>query len=226
MTVTSIAASPAGGRHGVNSQGWGQFRDKHAVIHRPRPFAQVVIGESDRKPAPGPQACTVAKPLINQAKMEFSTVEHAHYQLPPGLKTDLEEQVDRRLASPARRPARDHLETRPAPRRECPANAGLVQAAGSPVHAPGARLHRAAATGENARKSACGPAVKQQAWGQFQDKHRVIHRRGARSKVVVGESDCNPGFRPQTFAPAKPLINQAKIGFSTARDAHYQLPPG
>jgi hypothetical protein len=45
-------------------------------------------------------------------------------------------------------------------------------------------------------------------------------------KVVIDESCGNRGFDPQTCATSKPLINQAKIEFSTVHDAHYQLPPG
>jgi hypothetical protein len=71
-----------------------------------------------------------------------------------------------------------------------------------------------------------GHSVNSQLWGPFRDNRAVIHRQGWRAKVVIDESERNRGFDPQTCAVAKPLINQAKIGFSTVRDEHYQLPPG
>jgi len=71
-----------------------------------------------------------------------------------------------------------------------------------------------------------GETVKQQLWGPFRDNRAVIHRQGRRTKVVSAESDSNRGFDPQTCAASKPLINQAKIEFSTVHDGHYQLPPG
>ena len=71
-----------------------------------------------------------------------------------------------------------------------------------------------------------GESVKQQLWGPFRDNRTVIHRQGSRTKVVIDESDSNRGFDPQTCAASKPLINQAKIEFSTVPDEHYQLPPG
>jgi hypothetical protein len=70
----------------VKSQPWGPFRDNRTVIHRPGRRPKVVIGESDRKQGFDPQACAAPKPLMNQAKIEFSTVHDGHYQLPPGLK--------------------------------------------------------------------------------------------------------------------------------------------
>jgi len=82
----AFEASFTGGRHSVNSQLWGPFRDNRAVIHRQGRRAKVVIDESDSKRRFDPQTCTAAKPLINQAKIEFSTVHDGHYQLPPGLK--------------------------------------------------------------------------------------------------------------------------------------------
>jgi hypothetical protein len=71
-----------------------------------------------------------------------------------------------------------------------------------------------------------GETVKQQLWGPFRDNRTVIHRQGSGTKVVIDESDSNQGFDPQTCAASKPLINQAKIEFSTVHDGHYQLPPG
>jgi hypothetical protein len=84
--ASAFRASFTGGGHSVNPQPWGPFRDNPAVIHRQTGRAKVVVGESERNPGFGPQTCTVAKPLINQAKIEFSTVHDGHYQLPPGLK--------------------------------------------------------------------------------------------------------------------------------------------
>ena len=84
MMARAFEASFTGGRILVNSQLWGPFRDNPAVIHRPAPAAKVVVGESERNPGFGPQTCAAAKPLINQAKIEFSTVHDGHYQLPPG----------------------------------------------------------------------------------------------------------------------------------------------
>jgi len=82
----AFRASFTGGGNTVNSQPWGPFRDNRTVIHRPDGRAKVVIGESDRNRGFDPQTCAASKPLINQAKIEFSTVHDEHYQLPPGLK--------------------------------------------------------------------------------------------------------------------------------------------
>jgi hypothetical protein len=71
-----------------------------------------------------------------------------------------------------------------------------------------------------------GDTVKSQLWGPFRDNQAVIHRQAGRAKVVIDESERNRGFDPQTCAASKPLINQAKIEFSTVHDGHYQLPPG
>jgi hypothetical protein len=84
MMARAFEASFTGGRIPVNSQLWGPFRDNRAVIHRRARRAKVVIDESERNPGLDPQTCAVAKPLINQAKIEFSTVHDGHYQLPPG----------------------------------------------------------------------------------------------------------------------------------------------
>jgi hypothetical protein len=86
MTTSAFQAFFTGGGHTVNSQPWGPFRDNPAVIHRPGRRAKVVIDESDSIRGFDPQACAASKPLINQAKIEFSTVHDGHYQLPPGLK--------------------------------------------------------------------------------------------------------------------------------------------
>jgi len=56
------------------------------VVHKPRRFAKLVIDESERNQGFDPQTCAASKLLINQAKIEFSTVHDGHYQLPPGLK--------------------------------------------------------------------------------------------------------------------------------------------
>jgi len=48
--------------------------------------AKLVIDESDCNRGFDPQTCATSKPLIFQAKIEFSTVHDEHYQLPPGLK--------------------------------------------------------------------------------------------------------------------------------------------
>jgi hypothetical protein len=57
-----------------------------ARVHRPMRFSKVVAGESDGNEGYDPQTSANAKPLIFQAKIEFSTVHDGHYQLPPGLK--------------------------------------------------------------------------------------------------------------------------------------------
>jgi len=82
----TFKAPCTGGRHSVNSQLWGPFRDNRTVIHRQGWTGKVVIDESDTNPGFDPQTCANPKPLINQAKIEFSTVHDGHYQLPPGLK--------------------------------------------------------------------------------------------------------------------------------------------
>jgi hypothetical protein len=86
MMESAFSASFAGGRDTVNSQLWGPFRDNQAVVHRTTRTAKLVIDESDSNPGFDPQTCAASKPLINQAKIEFSTVHDGHYQLPPGLK--------------------------------------------------------------------------------------------------------------------------------------------
>jgi hypothetical protein len=55
-----------------------------ARVHRPMRFSKVVAGESDGNEGYDPQTSANAKPLIFQAKIEFSTVHDGHYQLPPG----------------------------------------------------------------------------------------------------------------------------------------------
>jgi hypothetical protein len=86
MIEQNFDASGRGGGASVKQQLWGPFRDNRAVIHRPAWRAKVVIDESERNPGLDPQTCATSKPLINQAKIEFSTVHDGHYQLPPGLK--------------------------------------------------------------------------------------------------------------------------------------------
>ena len=86
MMEGAFSASLTRGRDTVNSQLWGPFRDNRTVIHRQRWTAKVVIDESDGNRGFDPQTCAAPKPLINQAKIEFSTVHDGHYQLPPGLK--------------------------------------------------------------------------------------------------------------------------------------------
>jgi hypothetical protein len=86
MMERAFSASCTGGRDTVNSQLWGPFRDNRAGVHRPTRIGKLVIDESDRNPGFDPQTCAASKPLINQAKIEFSTVHDRHYQLPPGLK--------------------------------------------------------------------------------------------------------------------------------------------
>jgi hypothetical protein len=86
MMTGAIQASFTGGRHSVNSQPWGPFRDNQAVVHRTMRRAKLVIDESDGNRGFDPQTCATSKPLIFQAKIEFSTVHDEHYQLPPGLK--------------------------------------------------------------------------------------------------------------------------------------------
>jgi hypothetical protein len=86
MMERTFEAPCTGGRHSVNSQLWGPFRDNRTVIHRQGWRAKVVIDESERNRRFDPQTCAASKPLINQAKIEFSTVHDGHYQLPPGLK--------------------------------------------------------------------------------------------------------------------------------------------
>ncbi len=60
-----------------------------------------------------------------------------------------------------------------------------------------------------------GAAVKRQRWGQVLRNEPVIHIKQASGKVVVDDRASNQGLVAQVFATAKPLINQAKIGFST-----------
>jgi hypothetical protein len=84
MILGAFQASFTGGGHTVNSQPWGPFRDNQALVHKPTPPAKVVVGESDDNQGRRPQTCTSSKPLIFQAKIEFSTVHDGHYQLPPG----------------------------------------------------------------------------------------------------------------------------------------------
>ena len=86
MMERTFEAPCIGGRHSVNSQLWGPFLDNRAVIHRQAGRSKVVIDESERNRRFDPQTCAASKPLINQAKIEFSTVHDGHYQLPPGLK--------------------------------------------------------------------------------------------------------------------------------------------
>jgi hypothetical protein len=86
MNRLFFEASGRGGGGTVKQQLWGPFRDNRAVIHRQVGEAKVVIGESDSNQGLDPQTCAASKPLIFQAKIEFSTVHDAHYQLPPGLK--------------------------------------------------------------------------------------------------------------------------------------------
>ena len=86
MNGLIFEASGKGGGGTVKQQLWGPFRDNRTVIHRPGGEAKVVIDESDDNRALDPQTCAASKPLIFQAKIEFSTVRHGHYQLPPALK--------------------------------------------------------------------------------------------------------------------------------------------
>jgi hypothetical protein len=86
MMAPAFEASSTGGRNTVNSQLWGPFRDNQAVVHRSTARAKLVIDESDSNRGFDPQTCATSKPLIFQAKIEFSTVHDGHYQLPPGLK--------------------------------------------------------------------------------------------------------------------------------------------
>jgi len=86
------------------------------VVHKPTRFAEVVACESDGNQGSGPQACASAKPLIFQAKMEFSTVNDGHYQLPPGLKKDQVANMHNTNLSASmarRRPITAHLAGRP-----------------------------------------------------------------------------------------------------------------
>jgi hypothetical protein len=86
MMPRTFETSFTGGGDTVNSQRWGPFRDNQAVVHRTKRHAKVVIDESDDNRGFDPQTCATSKPLIFQAKIEFSTVHDGHYQLPPGLK--------------------------------------------------------------------------------------------------------------------------------------------
>jgi len=79
-------ASGSRGGASVKSQLWGPFRDNRTVIHRQTSGAKVVICESDSNQGFDPQTCAGSKSLINQVKIEFSTVLDGHYQLPPSLK--------------------------------------------------------------------------------------------------------------------------------------------
>ena len=79
MMVRAFEGSCTRGGHSVNSQLWGPFRDNRAVIHRQARRAKVVVDESERNQGLDPQTCAAAKPLINQAKIEFSTVHDEHY---------------------------------------------------------------------------------------------------------------------------------------------------
>ena len=79
MTEDAFFASFTGGRHSVNSQLWGPFRDNLPVVHRTTRRTKVVIDESGANRGSGPQTCSTAKPLIFQAKIRFSTVHDGHY---------------------------------------------------------------------------------------------------------------------------------------------------
>jgi hypothetical protein len=74
-----ILAARSPGGEAVNSQPWGPFRDNPAVVHRASGKAKVVEEGSGPNRVFGPQACQTSKPLINQAKIEFSTVHVGHY---------------------------------------------------------------------------------------------------------------------------------------------------
>jgi hypothetical protein len=84
MTADPFRAFFTEGGHSVNSQPWGPFRDKRAAVHRTTRRAKLVIDESRQNRGFDPQTFATSKPLIFQAKIEFSTVRVEHYQLPPG----------------------------------------------------------------------------------------------------------------------------------------------